>query len=155
MLQLARRVVESSGNTLSHNRVRDYLMAKLLTYADERSLGTVVSVKPFDFRGEILCPDVSFVSSGRLLANHRNRRVLPFVPDLIVEVASEYDLLEATMERLMHYRVCGTKEVWLLVAGQAFVFSERAEFILDENDDFRSDLIPGFSIRLKDLFDRA
>jgi Uma2 family endonuclease len=154
MLQLAGRVVESSGNTLSHNRVRDYLTAKLLTYADEHSLGTVVSVQPFDF-SDVLCPDVSFVSSGGLLANHRNRRVLPFVPDLIVEVASEYDLLEATMERLMHYRLCGTKEVWLLVAGHAFVFSERAEFILDENDEFRSDLIPGFSICLKDLFDRA
>ena len=155
MHQLVRRVVESSGNTLSHNRVRDYLTAKLLTHADEHNLGIVVRIQPFDFRGDTLCPDISFVSSGRVRANHGNRGVLPFVPDLIVEVASEDDLLEATMQKLMHYRVCGTKEVWLLVAGQAFVFSERAELILDDDDEFQSDLIPGFSIRLKDLFDRA
>ena len=149
------RLVESSGSTLRHNRTRDYLTAKLLTYVDERSLGMIVSVQPFDFRGDVLCPDVSFVSSGRVRAGYDNRRVLPFVPDLVVEIASEDDLLEATMQKLMHYRTCGTKEVWMLVAGNAFVFSEREEIILDENDDFRSDLIPGFSIRLKDLFDRA
>src|ERR1039457_4591121 len=52
---------------------------------------------------------------------------------------------------------CGTKENWLLIipTRRALVFSDRAERILNENDDFRSDLIPGFSIRLKDLFDRA
>jgi hypothetical protein len=34
------------------------------------------------------------------------------------------------------------------------VYSEKQRVILDEDGEFRSDLIPGFAIRLCDLFDR-
>jgi hypothetical protein len=55
------------------------------------------------------------------------------------------------------YRKCGTKEVWLLSieARGAHPYSESRNMILEENSEFRSDLIPGFSIRLGELFGRV
>jgi Uma2 family endonuclease len=85
------------------------------------------------------------------------RRVQLFVPDLAIEIESENERLATAMRKINRYRKCGTKEVWLIAVStrRALVFSDRAKRILNENDDFHSDLIPGFSIRLKDLFDRA
>ena len=44
--------------------------------------------------------------------------------------------------------------IFSITARQAFIYSDRPTVVLSESDEFRSDLIPGFSIRLKDLFDR-
>jgi len=46
--------------------------------------------------------------------------------------------------------------VWLLSidARTAYYYSDKQNVILDENAEFRSGLIPGFSIRLGELFDR-
>jgi Uma2 family endonuclease len=54
------------------------------------------------------------------------------------------------------YRKCGTKEAWILDidSRRAFLFSDDREAILKENEQFQSSLIPGFSIRIGDLFDR-
>jgi hypothetical protein len=36
----------------------------------------------------------------------------------------------------------------------AFLLNENQRVLLDENQQFRSDVIPGFSIRIGDLLDR-
>lgn len=60
------------------------------------------------------------------------------------------------MKKAHRYRDCGTKEVWIfsIDSREAFLFSEDHKAILDENDPFESSLIPGFSIRIGDLFDQ-
>lgn len=59
------------------------------------------------------------------------------------------------MKKARRYRKCGTKEVWIfdIEGREAYVLSENQRAILDENQNFQSELIPGFSIRLGDLFD--
>jgi hypothetical protein len=39
-----------------------------------------------------------------------------------------------------------------MAARQVFVYSERGTVVLSESDEFRPELIPGFSIRIGDLF---
>jgi Uma2 family endonuclease len=60
------------------------------------------------------------------------------------------------MRKVDRYRKCGTKEAWIfdIDSRKAFLFSEEGDAILDENQQFQSSLIPGFSIRLGDLFDQ-
>jgi Uma2 family endonuclease len=150
-------LVDVSGNTSYHNGLRDYLIELLRPHVREHGLGRVIAEQEYDFNGNAHGPDVTFVSPHKVPLFDPARRVQLFVPDLAIEIESENERLATTMRKLNRYRTCGTKEVWLIAVStrRAFVFSDRAELILNENDDFRSDLIPGFSIRLKDLFDGA
>jgi Uma2 family endonuclease len=69
---------------------------------------------------------------------------------------STNDIFEKLAKKAQRYRACGTQEVWIfsVETRQAFVFSENRRVILDENDDFRPEAIPGFAIRIGDLLDR-
>ena len=150
-------LVDVSGNTRRHIRLRDFLLAKLLLHVEAANLGEVMAEQEFDFNGNAHGPDISFVSLDKVPELDSSLRIQRLVPDLAMEISSRNDRLETTIQKLDRYRKCGTKESWLLIipTRRAFLFSDRADLILNENDDFRSDLIPGFSIRLKDLFDRA
>ncbi len=137
--------------------MRDYLIELLRPYAREHNLGKVMSEQEFAFGENAHGPDVSFVGRDKVAFIDGERRVQLFVPDLAIEIASTNDRVGQTMRKLRRYRECGTKEVWFLVAftREATLYSDDGDRILHENDEFRSALIPGFSIALKDLFDRA
>lgn len=150
-------LVDVSGNTEYHISVRDCLIELLRPYVRERKLGRVLSEMEFDFGGNAHGPDVSFFSAAKAKLVDRNRRVQSFVPDLAIEIVSNNDRATAFMGKIKRYRDCGTREVWAIFIGtrQALLFSEHGDRVLHENDEFRSGLIPGFSILLKDLFDQA
>lgn len=150
-------LVDVSGNTEYHNSLRDLLVRLLAGHVEELKIGKIVSEQEYDFGGNAHGPDVSFIGSAQLHLIHRKRRVQLFVPDLAIEIVSENDKFKSLMEKAARYRKCGAKEVWVLSPDthQAFVQSEDRKSILDDDQMFESKLIPGFSIRLFDLFDRA
>ncbi len=150
-------LVDVSGNTRRHIKLRDFLMSKLLPYVEDHKLGEVVSEQEFDFCGDAHGPDLSFVDAARIGQLAPDRRVQLVVPDLAVEIASRNDRIESLLEKRSKYRDCGTKEVWLLVipVKRAFVFSGDGDRVLYANEEFSTRLIPGSSILLKDLFNRA
>jgi Uma2 family endonuclease len=86
-----------------------------------------------------------------------HRRVQLFVPDLAIEIVSANDGFTDLMKKSARYRKCGTAEVWIFDADNrhAHVRSDSRNVILGEDDLFETPLIPGFSIRLGELFDRA
>jgi Uma2 family endonuclease len=148
-------LVDVSGNTGSHNALRDLLIAMLLPFVKQKNLGAVISEQEYDFDGNAHGPDVSFFRTKKRKFYDRKRRVQSFVPDLAIEIVSQNDKFEALMKKARRYLKCGTKEVWILhIEGrEAYVFSGDKRAILDEKQKFQSDLIPGFSIKLGDLFD--
>lgn len=150
-------LVEVSGNTPRHNALRDLLVAMLMPHAAERKAGKIISEQEFDFGGNAHGPDVSFIEASRVHLLEADRRVQPFVPDLAIEIVSRNDSFEYLMEKAQRYRQCGVREVWVLSpkTRQAFVQSAERQAILSAEQPFESPLIPGFSIRLADLFDRA
>jgi Uma2 family endonuclease len=99
---------------------------------------------------------VSFIGIDKLHLCRGKLRVQPFVPDMAIEIVSEPGMLEAVLKKAQRYRRCRTKEVWIFSIDlhEAFLINENQRVILDENQQFRSDLIPGFSIRIGDLLDR-
>jgi Uma2 family endonuclease len=149
------KLVEVSGNTLIHNRLRDYLIALLRDHVKKNGLGEVVSEQEYDFGGDAYGPDVTFFDPDKMGLSEAAWRVQRFVPDLAIEIVSKNDPFAKLVKKADRYRMCGTKEAWILdvESRRAFVFSSERNAILGDNDHFQSSLIPGFSIRIGDLFD--
>ena len=149
-------LVDVSGNTLDHNRLRDLFVRLLSASVEAQKLGEIVAEQEFNFDGNAHGPDVSFVSTAKLVLLNPKLRVQRCVPDLAIEVVSENDKFEALMKKAQRYRRCGTQEVWVfsIETRVAFLLNESQRVILDENQEFRSDLIPGLSVRIGDLLDR-
>ena len=150
-------LVDVSGNTAYHNSLRDLLIALLLPFVQQRKLGKVISEQEYDFGGNSHGPDVTFIRTEKINLIDRKRRVQRFVPDLAIEIVSENDKFRELMEKAARYRQCGTSEVWVLSpeTREAFVKGEDRQAILTADQMFESKLIPGFAIRLGELFDRA
>ena len=149
-------LVEVSGNTGNHNTLREWLTALILLHVDENKLGRVLAEQEYDFQGNAHGPDVSFFSRDKARLYDGKLRVQRFVPDLAIEIVSQNDKFETLMKKARHYRDCGVREVWIfsIEMREAYLYSERQRLILGPDSEFRSDLIPGFSIRIGDLFDR-
>jgi Uma2 family endonuclease len=150
-------LVDVSGNTGGHNRLRDRLVALLIAPVEEQEIGIIISEQEYDFGGNAHGPDVSFIGAAKLHLFERKRRVQRFVPDLAIEIVSENDTFKGLMGKAARYRQCGTQEVWILSPDtrQALVDSEDRKTILSDDQRFESKLIPGFGILLSDLFDQA
>jgi Uma2 family endonuclease len=151
------KLVEVSGNTLRHNRLRDYLVSLLRDYIKKNGLGELVSEQEFDFGGNVHGPDVTFYGPDKLRLCEEARRVQRFVPDLAIEIVSESDTFKKLTRKADRYRKCGTKEVWIIDPDSriSFLYSDAIDTILREDGLLQSSLIPGFSIRLGDLFDQV
>jgi Uma2 family endonuclease len=149
-------LVDVSGNTAIHNDLRDYLISLLRDYVKKNGLGKVLSEQEFDFGGDAFGPDVSFYVTAKMPLLEERRRVQRFVPDLAIEIVSQNDTFARLTQKADRYRKHGTQEVWILDldSRRAFVFSPNRNEILDDSALFESPLIPGFSIRIGDLFDR-
>ena len=149
-------LVEVSGNTLIHNRLRDLLIRLLSEHVERQKLGEIVSEQEFDFQGNAHGPDLSLIGPAKLHLLNQRLRVQRLVPDLVLEIVSQNDKFEALLKKAQRYRQAGTKEVWIfsIEMREAHVFSENGRAVLDENQQFQTSLIPGFSIRIGDLFDR-
>ncbi len=147
-------LIDVSGNTANHNALRDLLIALLLFYVKEHKLGRVLSEQEYQFEKNAHGPDVTFLGPEKTKLLQGNLRVQRFVPDLAIEIVSENDTFKTLLKKADRYRKCGTKEAWILDTDsrRAFVLSDDREAILDENGIFESSLIPGFSIRIGNLF---
>jgi Uma2 family endonuclease len=150
-------LVDVSGNTLGHNLLRDFLLVLLASPVQNQKLGLIICEQDFDFDGNAHGPDVSLIGTAKLHLLDLRRRVQRFVPDLAIEIVSESDKFKALMEKAARYRKCGTAEVWVFSQDtrQAFVLSEDRHAFLNDQEMFESKLIPGFAIRLADLFGGA
>jgi Uma2 family endonuclease len=149
-------LVDVSGNTGNHNALRDLLTAMLLFFVQEHKLGRVLSEQEYDFSRNAHAPDVSFFATEKVSLYNGTLRVQRFVPDLTIEIVSQNDPFVRLIQKADRYRKCGTKEAWIfdIESRRAFLFSDEREAILKENQQFESSLIPGFSIRIGDLFDQ-
>ena len=78
-----------------------------------------------------------------------------FVPDLAVEVISANDSASSLLRKKDRYRSCGTEEVWIISpeTREVLVYSERGNRILGEDAELATELIPGFQLLVRDLFE--
>jgi Uma2 family endonuclease len=149
-------LVEVAGNTPNHNGLRDLLIVMLFPYVREHKLGRVLGEQEYQFDKNAHGPDVTFFGPEKAKLVNPNLRVQRFVPDLAIEIVSQNEPFAKLLKKVERYRKCGTTEAWIvdIDSRRAFLFSDERDANLDENQPFQSSLIPGFSIRLGDLFDQ-
>jgi Uma2 family endonuclease len=128
----------------------------LRNYLEGRPLGIVggadgmLKILP----GRIRIPDVSFIRWDRL---PQGRDPVPAVaPDLAVEVLSESNTEREMQDKLGEYFAGGTRLAWIIdpLARTARIYHVPDQFtLIDEAGSLTGgDVLPGFELKLKELF---
>jgi len=147
-------LVDVPGNVFIHNWLRDKLGRILWLFVGPHGLGVVVCEQEYDFLGNAHGPDVSFFGPAKRPLLDKRKRVQRFVPDLAVEIASQSDTDEDLLRKKNRYLKAGTKEVWLMSPETPEVrqYTQTGARVLMGADQITTDLLPGFSITVEELF---
>lgn len=143
--------------SLKHSGVGARLIIRMGAYVETNRLGAVYGPDAtFLVGGKDRLPDVSFLSASRFPAEGETLNKCPVAPDLAVEVISPNDIWEKVNSKVLEYFNAGVQQVWLisLEHNQVFVYESPSLIrILYEKDDLTNeDLLPGFSCRIRELF---
>jgi Uma2 family endonuclease len=84
-----------------------------------------------------------------------DKRVQRYVPDLAIEIVSANDTFASLLRKKDRYRKCGTQEVWVVSpeSKEVYIYSERGDRILREDAELSSEILPGFRLLVKSLFE--
>jgi len=147
-------LIDVSGNTPRHHKIRDRLLSRLMAWAEAQAAGEVISEQEYDFLGNAHGPDVSFFGPEKQVLLDLDKRVQRFVPDLAIEVASASDTYDSLLRKKERYRRAGTTEVWLISAENAeiAIYGPDRDRILRAGDTLSSEVLPAFAIAVNDLF---
>lgn len=134
--------------------LRDYLRHHRLgvLFGESGFVRTVTS--------RIRAPDISFVSRERVQARRLPReRIGVTVPDLAVEVLSRGNTRKEMDNKLREYFAAGTRLVWYIDpakrTARIYTAPGSVETIGEDGVLSGGDVLPGFKLRLRDLFDEA
>ncbi len=152
-----RLIVAPAG--FEHGGVSMRLGSKLFNHVDANRLGMVFdSSTGFWMRsGDLLSPDVAFVSAARLKGMKRlPRKFFQGSPDLVVEVLSPNDKPHEIERKMTEYFASDTKLAWLVDPALKTVtlyHEPRPGRVLGGNDVLDGeDVVPGFTLPLEQLF---
>jgi Uma2 family endonuclease len=138
------------------------ISTKLNLYLAEHDLGQVLgeagSLKLLP--GLVKIPDVSFVSWKRFPKQKLPRRPIPaLVPDLVVEVLSETNTPDEMEKKLKQYFRAGVRLVWFVDpttrSAKAYTSPTAVSDIPEDGVLDGADVLPGFQLPLRELFERA
>ncbi len=100
-----------------------------------------------------LIPDLSFVTKGRGALVQSGPA--PYMPDLVVEAQSEGQSDKFMWDKAQLYLAHGTRMVWLIYPTRQLVevLTVADRQLLTANDQLTGgDVLPGFSVSVRDLF---
>lgn len=143
----------------THGLITTNCAGTLNYFVKPRGLGgifTDTGFRLFDARDTTLFPDVAFVRTERMPPEDQLDRFLRLVPDLAIEIVSPTDYPKLLGEKLALYAEAVTPEVWVIrprLRTIAVIQFGRTAVTLNPDDTLRSaDLLPGFAVRVADLF---
>lgn len=144
------------------SRVAGLMFKYLEDFQEEHDLGIVAGADGMMrlAPGLVRIPDVSFVSWQRLPLRRVPREpIANLAPDLAVEVLSKGNTLKEMARKLQEYFDAGVRLVWFIdpKARTVEVFTSPGEStLLRERQTLKGGgVLPGFSLPLKKLFNRA
>ncbi len=104
-------------------------------------------------------PDVSFISWDKLPGRKLTKKIADLAPDLAIEILSESNTKKEIERKLGDYFEAGTKLVWIIKprTRTAEVYHGPTEMRRIKKDESLNGeaVLPGFSLRLADLFARS
>ena len=110
--------------------------------------------------GMVKIPDVSFISWDRWPEQKMPRRPIPaLVPDLAVEVLSETNTVKEMDNKLQNYFRAQVRLVWYIdpatQTARAYTSPTQVAQIGPDDPLTGGDVLPGFELSLRELFERA
>ena len=154
-------LIEVPGTSFIHGLIATLVLDLLRDFVRKQRLGLVVG----DGVGYILSgepprlriPDVSFVSRRRIPADGIPEGFWPGAPDLAVKIVSPNDRAENVHAKVGEYLDAGSRLVWVLWprdrAVTAYQPGGRGQELGPESELAGEDVLPGFRVRVADLFD--
>jgi Uma2 family endonuclease len=145
-----------------HGDIARRLAGKLGDLTDAHRLGRVLvetgfwlARQPDTVRG----PDISFITAERIPPGGLPVGFFPGAPDLAVEIVSPSDTASAIQAKVQDYLTYGTRLVWVVDPKTQTVTVYRPDgsaHVLGTNDTLSGeDLVPGFTLRITELFGAA
>lgn len=99
--------------------------------------------------------DVCYFSADRIPGRKLRRRQVDLIPNLCVEVMSEFDRWREVHHKIDEYLERGVNEVWIVDPEKRHVQVFRAEespMTFTEGSELTSDQLPGFSCQIAEFF---
>lgn len=134
----------------------------LRTYLDQHDLGQVLGADGLIkiLPGVVKIPDVCFISWDRFPSERLPRTPIPtLVPNLVVEVLSETNTADEMQKKLHRYFEAGVQMVWYIdpTTRSAISYSSPSDAVrvLPNECISAGEILPGFTIQLQVLFDKA
>jgi len=145
-----------------HGVVIMRLASRIATYVEQQQLGETFGAETgFLLERDpdtVLAPDFAFVDQSRIPASGIPDAYWKAPPDLAVEVLSPGDSAAKATAKVEAWLSYGAREVWLVDPKKRTVSIHRpaaSPLVLTENDSLTSDLIPGFSCGVNEIFPPA
>jgi Uma2 family endonuclease len=143
-----------------HGRVTMRLASPLAVFVKQHRLGEVYAAETgFLLASDpdtVLAPDASFVAAPRVTQLRKTRGYWPGPPDLAVEVMSAGDRKSEVKAKTLQLLSFGVIEVWSVDLERETIAIHRSNkdtVILTIADELSAeDLIPGFSMKVSDVF---
>lgn len=133
--------------------------SKLLEFVRAKKLGTVTGSDGMMriLLRRIRIPDVAFISNETLAKRTPESRVPAIAPDIAVEVISDSNTKLEMSKKLDEYFAAGSKLVWYIDPEPRTinVYTSPGEFVtLTMSDTLTGgDVLPGFEVKVSELFD--
>jgi Uma2 family endonuclease len=138
------------------------LLAALVNHLKTHDLGKIVGADAMMrlFPGLVRLPDVAFISWGRYPKKKRRRGEIPTVaPDLVVEVLSKGNTRKEMARKLEEYFKAGVRLVWYVDPSKrtvtAYTAVDRSTVLREDQTLDGGDVLPGFSLSIRDWFAEA
>ena len=139
-----------------HGRVCANLTLLVMQHVKANRLGVVGTEFGYKLESDpdtVMAPDVSFVAQDRISLSPEGYHSGP--PDLAIEVLSPGDRKGYIERKLLLWLETGTRSVWLVDPRRRTVevissLSDRRT--LYETDEFVDDTVPGFRVKVSEIF---
>jgi Uma2 family endonuclease len=143
-----------------HGLITNKLAFRLTATVESQGLGFVFAAETGVFVEQdpdtVRAPDIAFIARTRLPGGLAPRGFLRVVPDLVAEVVSPGDRASEVEEKVQTWLNAGVRMVWVVHPSRRSVTVYRSfamARILTEADSLTGeDIVPGFSIPVRDIF---
>ncbi|HEV2989279.1 MAG TPA: Uma2 family endonuclease [Candidatus Angelobacter sp.] len=150
-------LIEMTPGTPKHNDIRDEIAFTLREFVRKNKLGKIYIETAFRlFPDVVLIPDVAYVTTEQLKNADLERAAFLFAPLLAVEVISPANSPLEMIRKRELYLSAGTKTVWIVypLSRTVKVYKQGSERI-ETSVLSDSELLPGFSLSIPEVFARA
>ena len=150
-------LIEMTRPAYKHNIVMQSVLFELMLYFRKHKIGeALLSENLYALSPTTrFAPDVAVILGDRR-AELLNAKVIPIIPNLVVEVLSPSETPRMVLRKLKQYFTAGVKEVWMIdpetKTAEIWTGPKLPEHELTVADSITSPLLPGFTLALGELF---